>query len=721
MARWTKAFPSYSTLYTYLDVDNWTVTADRVTFDIAGGVTSPYYWNVSGLNVEVGWWESGTYHAIGSGTVGYNRNGGDVEAYSGSDFFGRQAQDRTVYLYAEGTGGGTAYAESTAYTVPHLPGTPSGLTASRIGDNRIDLAWTNPTLSYEAMCVEVSIDGGSWSECAVIWNTATSYSYTAASADHIYRFRIRTFYRMAYSAYTAETPAISTSPAAPTAISTAAIQGSTNVAVELENASGSATGIEWQFSADGSTWGASTSVSGSPVTSFTASGVVGSGYIRVRNTNAVGSSAWLVSSKVTTICPPAAPTLRTPAASYVDMADGAVVFSWLHNSLDGSAQTAAQVEYEDLDYEEISDTRTISGNAQSYTLALESEFAVGDRIRWRVRTKGADASYGPWSDYRTFNLFTAPTVSITSPGATIDGMPVELRANYSDMSGYTCQAATASLTQNGQTLFSEAADIDGNAITASLDVSEFLPANGESYTVVLDVRSSSGLSASANATFAVDFDEPIEGTVQMSNDPDTGYVSLLASFSNDGAETPAVSISVARVNPDGSITPLITDGASGSGVVDMYAPLNTDYMYAATTKAASKAVSTVYVAHRIESPYWFAYWGDEVARARWNPSGGVSVTRPEKKRVHYVGREYPVSYDSLAIDQQNSLKFTGFPDEASDRFIELMRAGGRGVFKGCDGSVFNADFEYSTSANYTSVTRMDDVTLTVTRIDGGAL
>ena len=132
-------------------------------------------------------------------------------------------------------------------------------------------------------------------------------------------------------------------------------------------------------------------------------------------------------------------------------------------------------------------------------------------------------------------------------------------------------------------------------------------------------------------------------------------------------------------------------------------------------------MSTVYFENKIETPRWFAYWGENIAWARWNPKGGTTITRPEKKRVHYVGRTYPVSYDSLAIDQQNTLKVTALLDEWSDGFADLMRDGGRGVYKGADGSVFWADFEYSTSADYASATRIDEVSLTITRIDGEKL
>jgi hypothetical protein len=176
------------------------------------------------------------------------------------------------------------------------------------------------------------------------------------------------------------------------------------------------------------------------------------------------------------------------------------------------------------------------------------------------------------------------------------------------------------------------------------------------------------------------------------------------------------------VNLDGTTTQLLDGGESGAGLVDRYAPLNTPYQYAVVTRAASQAVRTVYVDNELDSPHWFAYWGaDRIARATWNPSGQTSISRPEKKRVHYVGREYPVSYDTQAIDQQNSMSWTVLPADEADGFRELMRDGGRGVYKGCDGQVFHADFEYTSSADFWHITRNEQVSLTITRIDGEQL
>lgn len=669
---------------------------------------------------------TGSWSNIGWGSGSGTRS---VDSFN-QRTYQRQASAYTVQMQiATDSGFGTAYdgyfhtigevTRTATYTVPALPPAFNTLSATRVSDNQVNLSWTAASGNIKAVCIERSVDGGSYSEVAVIWNaSATSWQDNATSADHSYTYRARYHHEGAYGAYS-NTVTVTMTPSAPQTISTAAIQGSTNVAVELGNASPVATSLEWQASTDGGqTWGASSTVSGSPVTSFTATGISGTAYIRVRNVNATGTSDWLVSEQVTTICPPAAPTLISPLG-VLDMAGGSVTFTWRHNPLDGSSQTAAQLAYSTNGGSTW--TTVTKSTEESHTIS-PIPWAAGTLVTWRVRTKGADANYGDWAQAVQFDVFTAPTLNITSPGATITGMPISLAATYSDMAGYSCQAATVSLTKDGRTLYSESATINGTSITSSLDVSEFLPENGETYTVVVTARSSSSLQTTANASFLVDFTEPVEGSLQVQNMPETGYVSLVASYDNTGADEPAVSISVARVNPDGTVTPLLTDGASGSGIVDRFAPLNTPYQYAVTTKASSQAVKTVYVDNIIESDYWFAYWGENIAKAKWNPeNGGIQVTRPSKTRVYYAGRRDPVSYDghAVALTETPSWMFIG-KDEV-DVFVRLIEDGGRGVYKSCDGWVYHADFDLTLTPSYTAIGYYGGASLGITRIAGDRL
>lgn len=708
--------PSSSfTAYAYTEVD-WSIGETACTYRHLGGVTSPYGFGAQ-ASAELEWWE-GSWHdynpeVTGSGTFsGY----GDLKLCETTDSFAREAQDRTVSLGCSVSMMGASARAWIDYTVPHLAPVVHWAEDDpvvRNSDNSITLTWDAPALEYSAMCLEVSIDGGSWSQFAVLWNTATSYTWTECSADHSYQFRIRSNYLASYSAYEVCPTVVVNTPAAPAALKVAATSG-TNVTVTLDNPSTVATSTSYQLSADGQTWPGA-EVTGQSTTSFSVN-MGANHYIRVKNVNATGSSAWIVSGYIKTVTKPNPPRISASMQTW-DIASSLTV-SWVGSYPDGSSQTAYKYRTR-KNGGAWSETTVNPSTATSLTLTpAAAGVSAGDTFSVSVATKGAASSFSDYPDELVIQVAQKPTVVVTSPGDEVSTMPIEVRATFSD-TGNTCEAATCTLKQGTAELYSEDMAISNGAL--SCDISEFLPDNNAAYTLEVYAISSTGLSQTAVVPFATNFLEPVEGSLSIANDPETGYASLVASFDNTGADEPAVSISVTRINLDGTRTTLIANAPSGSGIVDRFAPLNIGYKYAVTTTASTKAVKVVYFTNEIKTPRWFAYWGDNIAWARWNPKGGVTITRPEKKRVHYVGRTYPVSYDSLAIDQQNTLKVTALLDEWSDGFADLMRDGGRGVYKGADGSVFWADFEYSTSADYASATRIDEVSLTITRIDGEKL
>ena len=708
--------PSSSfTAYAYTECD-WSIGETACTYRHLGGVTSPYGFGAQ-ASAELEWWE-GSWHdydpeVTGSGTFsGY----GDLKLCETADSFARAETDRIVSLGCSVSMMGASARAWIDYTVPHLAPVVHWAEDDpvvRNSDNSITLTWDAPALEYSAMCLEVSIDGGSWSQFAVLWNTATSYTWTECSADHSYQFRIRSNYLASYSAYEVCPTVVVNTPAAPAALKVAATSG-TNVTVTLDNPSTVATSTSYQLSTDGQTW-TGAEVTGQSTSSFSVN-MGANHYIRVKNVNSTGSSGWLVSGYIQTVTKPNPPRISASMQTW-DIASNLTV-SWVGSYPDGSSQTAYKYKTR-INGGAWSETTVNPSTATSLTLTpAAAGVSVGDTFSISVATKGAASSFSDYPAELVIQVAQKPTVIVTSPGDEVSTMPIEVRATFSD-AGNTCEAATCTLKQGTAELYSEAMVIASNAL--SCDISEFLPDNRASYTLEVYAISSTGLSQTAVVPFVTDFLEPVEGSLSIVNDPETGYASLVASFDNTDADEPAESISVTRINLDDTRTTLIANAPSGSGIIDRFAPLNKPYRYAITTTASTKAVKIVYVVNEIKTPRWFAYWGDNIAWARWNPKGGTTITRPEKKRVHYVGRTYPVSYDSLAIDQQNTLKVTALLDEWSDGFADLMRDGGRAIYKGADGSVFWADFEYSTSADYASATRIDEVSLTITRIDGEKL
>ena len=864
MSRDTTRFsPDVGSLFSFVEVTNWTVTATQCTFKHWGGITSNYNWGFTGYS-QLEWGESGTWHDFGDEESGYYGGYGDKTYDSHTSYFNRQSVNRTVYLanyahaYVNGQStGARAYLQ---FTVPALPPSASTLSATRNSDTSVSLSWPSASGVKESVRIERSTDGGAYSEIASVSGTATSYTDSSTSADHAYTYRIRYYNQKAYGAYSS-TASVTMAPAAPGSISLERADA-TDVDVTLANTSAVATSLEWQESLDGgSTWGASHTVSGSPVTSFTASTSGGTVLIRVRNANSVGSSDWLVSEPIVTITPPAAPTLISPTGVF-NMSAGEVTFTWLHNPKDGSAQTAAQLAYSTNGG---STWTTVSKTTEQSHTITPIPWAAGTTVTWRVRTKGADADWGDWASSKQFTCYQVPSLAFvaSNPPSTITALPIPIEVTYSDPQSVACAAATVSIQKDGRTLFTEPLAISGNTLSGSITASELLPVNGESYTVVVTARSGTSLQASANMVISVSYTPPVEGDLGITNDPDTGYVSLIAEYTNgvatnympklkegdysyggltvtvdaDGVITfsgtatanynksipldeqvainvegkyihlrndtafasmqvqpqpgttntntfnvsgttanrissaitstqaaliptlgslrfyvsngnaangtmhpsledtneatdykpfdlspDAESITVIRVNPDGTTVTLLENGESGAAIIDMYAPLNTPYRYDVVTYAASGAYAVKSFDNTLESSKWFAYWNGNIAHAKWNPSGSYSLTRPEKKRVRYAGRKWPVSYDSKAMEQVHSMSWQAVDiEDWVNGFKQLMDDGGRGVYKSCDGYVFHADFDYNAQPEYASATKMGKLSLTITRIDGEQL
>ena len=545
MARDTARFsPDIGSIYSYLEEYNWYPDATQCTFDAFGGVTSDFGWGAT-VHAQLQWWENGTWHDFGSEGSEWFTGYGDkkiVSHYGG--YFARGASDRSVRVgcLCWGTINGT-YTEGRAwlsYTVPHLVDAPTLGAVSRVSDNQISIAWTNPSQAYEAMCIEVQTDGGSWSQVAVLWNTATSYQWNGAAADHSYKVRIRAYYVNSYSAYSSEPASIVMTPTAPQSLTTSATSGTT-VTVNLVNPSNVATGIKYQLSSNGSTWGTSTTVSGSPVTSFSVD-MTTNRYIRVCNTNSTGDSGWLTSGEIITVTKPNKPTITSDANGGTWSADKDLTITWGYSNADGSPQEAYKYQYSIYPYSSTSSSANITSATDHVTYEPEDIIEVGETMRWRVAVKGASATWSDYSDWLYVTLKTAPTVNITSPSASVTAMPLSISATYTDAFG-TCAEANYYLQGNGQrypqsgTLPLTVTTSGGvTTLSASITASDFIPDNGASYTVYVTARSSSSLQSTANATFQTAFTEPTAGDLSIQNDPDTGYVSLLATFDNDGSD-----------------------------------------------------------------------------------------------------------------------------------------------------------------------------------------
>lgn len=628
-------------------------------------------------------------------------------------------EGETVNGYG-GVNGGTATA-STPFTVNAItydkPNAPTGFSSTRSTDTKNVLKWTKPTTSatkpVSAILVERKVDGGSWSQIASVSGTSTSYNDTTTSANHSYQYRIRSSNSAGKSDYVTSGTTYNT-PSAPVKVTAARTSGN-GVELTIENSAKTATALEIQRSADAETWDTVATVSGSPVTTATDSPGGGTYYYRARNTRGSLASAWSpVSNAVVTIAPPEAPTLLTPASGVaVSKSQDVIELTWAHNPVDGSAQTAAEARWS-VDEGASWQVIAIEGNAASY--GLSNAFDVNAKVLWSVRTKGAHADFGPWSGNRAFNVYQEPVVTFENPaeGFTVTNMPIAVTLQYEDPSGELV-AATVEVASEGRTLWKAS-----GGLSYEIAADEWAPENNATYTATAAVRSSSGLSATAEREFSVEFVPPMSADALVEYDEETGFASLSVYVVQDEALEPVDGISLYREVRGERV--LIASGLQdGAGVVDMYAPANIDYSYVLVSVAESGAASTNVVPARLDTQWFYFIWDENVAKGRINPEGKVKVRRPNRRQVHFAKRPLPVSFDDSAVTDERTVSFVLRTKEEADEFQRMMWDGGRCVYKSGDGDVIHADVDLEGSPEWEQPTYYGKVLLSVTRIDGGAL
>lgn len=326
-------------------------------------------------------------------------------------------------------------------------------------------------------------------------------------------------------------------------------------------------------------------------------------------------SPWTESNSIATICPPNAPTINGLNTVYAaNMNDGAnIAFTWTPNHPDGSPQSAAQIELKSsvgvLPIVDITDSTT----------SFSINHGVGT-LSVRVRTKGIDANWGEWSEwkatriaYRASAWFTAPATNSTEIGV----LPYAVTWSASDSTGISYQKIELRDSSGGVI-----ASIEPSTSTRSWNLSGYsMLTNNSSYALKGYVRNGAGLTTEFTRTFTTSWMSPAAPTVNVEYtddlcavihvyQPKTDYsvqdTALTGPItqSDDGLllsgnltiEDGAIKLSstvltttydIARKNPDGTLTVLRTGADLRTSVIDRLPPLNTEYKYVMTAHAES--------------------------------------------------------------------------------------------------------------------------------------
>lgn len=704
---------------------------------------------------NIGTWYGGSFQSLGDGsaewelnvsalpsyTVSFDANGGSGAPAAAVKWHGEPmtlpsaAPTRAHHTFAgwatssnadaaDYPAGGTYAADAsvTLYAVWRIvaPSAPAGCTAVRRSDFRADVSWTpgpDASATYGSVLVERSIDGAAWSQVASASGAATSWSDAGLQPNHAYRYRVRAGNATGHSAYAAAPETLYTTPAAPVSV-TAARTGEASVALTIANPANTATALQYEYAATTAGAGTVVTVQGERVTSATARPGGGTWYFRARNTRGDLASEWSPwSEPVVTVCPPAAPTLTAPAqGSVVKMGDASALrFAWAHNAPDGSAQTAAEVRWRAGS----ASWSTLTAAAEQRLTADVSDAGLNASVEWQARTKGAHEDFGPWSAVSSFRICQVPSVAFAAPadGAVIEGTPISVQLAYEDASGELASCMLMVVDSMGAQAY--ALDM-GSAASASIASSDWLPENGGTYTFRASVRSTSGLSASADREASVSFVEPQGAVLELAPDASTGIMGIQVALEPLGGLQPAVSAAVWRVNPDGTRKLLADRLAEGAYFEDRYAPLNVPYAYEGVTQADSGAVRKLRFDAVLESRRAFLIGSHATACGELAPTLDDSYDRPRRKLVVYEGRGKPVLYDSVQQGRKLSFGCKVVGREELDAFRAIMEEGAC-VFKSHVGDVLHVACDVSIGRSPLVMGGAADVSVSMTEVDGDAL
>lgn len=305
---------------------------------------------------------------------------------------------------ATGTSGlGGAASFSVAISRP-LPVAPSGVLVTRVSDAQQTLNWTR-NATYTSVVIQRTSSGGGawtgWQQIGIASGNAFTFTDTTTKPGMAYAYRVAGRGANGQSAWSGQSATIYTTPAAPSSVS--AVRSGNNIVVSAASVPPYYTNFDVR---DGSTVIA-TNVS-MPYTHTDPDAAVPHTYtVRAHITLNNLYSAWSAASNtVQLVAPPNAPTSLSPNGS-VRASDQDVVFSWKHNPVDSSPQSAFELQH-----------RRNGGAWTTVTGTLDSQVGLNidvGAVEWRVRTKGAHPDWSPYSAVATVTVIDRPGVAVTQP------------------------------------------------------------------------------------------------------------------------------------------------------------------------------------------------------------------------------------------------------------------------------------------------------------------
>jgi predicted phage tail protein len=191
--------------------------------------------------------------------------------------------------------GGSSYATTNATTLPYPPAAPSGLVASVVSFDRVDLSWTDNAANETAFLIERSTNGVSFVQIARLGPNVTAFSDTGLTASTTYYYRVRATdsgRNSAYSNTAFATTGLAVPPAAPSNLALTVVSSS-QINLQWQDNSSNEVQFVIECSLDKTSFTPIASLSAN-AQNYSAIGLQANNryYFRVRAMNSAGNSAY---------------------------------------------------------------------------------------------------------------------------------------------------------------------------------------------------------------------------------------------------------------------------------------------------------------------------------------------------------------------------------------------------------------------------------------------
>lgn len=363
-----------------------------------------------------------------------------------------------------------------------------------------------------------------------------------------YKVRCRSYKSKVYSAWSEFSSSIGTIPATPKGITVCRASSETSVYLEW-SAEKTATTYELEYTTkinyfDGSDQ--TTTINNIETTHYEKTGLESGQeyFFRLRAVNKDGNSGWSSIKSVVVGKKPAAPT--TWSSTTTAIVGEPLNLYWVHNSVDGSSQTFAELYLNINGLEEtytIENDRSEEDKDKTSTYAIDTtEYDEGVKIKWKVRTAGVTKQYGDWSVERVIDIYAPPTLELNVTDKDdnvidiLESFPFYVSAlagpkTQSPVSYHLTVTANESyetvdnigkpkIVKAGEQVYSQHFDTFEPLLVELLPSSIDLENNIE-YTVKCVVSMNSGLTAESTGSFTVEWTEvDYEPNAEISFDED---------------------------------------------------------------------------------------------------------------------------------------------------------------------------------------------------------